>query len=998
MLIDTFSGKVLAFLMLIMGFGICAQNLHAENSSADTVTVRGQVVDSQTGEVLPGVNISIKGTQIGTSTDADGNYTINIPFEGAILVYSSIGYTTQEVNHQGQDILNIELAPGIDMLEELVVIGYGERERRELTGSISSIKRSDLVDVPVYSMDNVLQGRAAGVDVLANSYQPDASSSIRIRGERSLVAGNDPLIVVDGVPISGGMQDLNPRDVESVDILKDASATAIYGSRGSNGVILITTKQGIEGQVQIDYSSEVGIQRVANTLNVMNAERYTEMQREAARNEGQYTTDEALFSDWELEGIRNGIDTNWQDVIFGNGMQQNHQLSVSGGNESTRYMLSGNFTDHQAIVDNNDFSRLSGRINLDQKVTDNIRAGISAQVSSSTQHQGGDFRAILQQSPLDWPGRAEEQATPGVRAVGENFPLLNLDRDRYINQRNRTRLISNIYAVIDNFIFEGLSYRMNFAPDLTFTENGSHSWFGSDASISNSRNTNILFENIIDFDRQLAQNHRLRGTALYSFQTNEQFGTSVSVRDLPFESQRYFNIGTAEETRSRGSSLNEWSLESYMLRLNYSFLQRYILTVTGRVDGSSRLSDGNKYGLFPSAAVAWLLLDEPFMSGQSLFSELKLRISYGDVGNTGIQPYQTQGRISRVGYNFGDTTFWGFENAELANADLRWERTRQLDIGVDWGIFNHRISGSIGVYQQDTIDLLMNRQLPPTSGFTSTLENIGSTRNRGLEISISTINIEPAGGNMRSGFRWTTDINFHTNRNKIVELFGGTEDDPGNGWFIGQPINVHYDYEFAGIWQPDEADLAATYGQQPGDIRVRDVNGDGQIGAADRVILGSEDPDWTASISNRMNYRGFDFSFLVYMTQGRTIFSDAGSTSLSGFINLRRGYNYNSLDVNYYTAENPSNSYPRPRLRGHEFFTPMGYFDGSFVRVRNITFGYTLPPRWISQIGIRNARFHTSIQNPFTWTSDFPGLDPEGADGHDMPNYRTFQFGVEIGF
>lgn len=960
--------------------------------------VQGSVIDGETGDPIPGVNVAIQGTTVGTTTDSDGNFQIALPSDDAVLVFSFIGYTTQIVPFEEQSQINVVLERGIDQLDELVVVGYGEQRRRDLTGSISSVPREDITSVSVYSMDNVLQGRAAGVDIIADGYRPGQSSTIRIRGARSLVAGNDPLIVMDGVPIDGGLMDLNPRDVESIEILKDASATAIYGSRGANGVILVTTRQGQVGQVQIEYSGEIGLQRVANTIDVMNAERYIELQRDAARQEGMYTTDEALFSDWELEGIANGIDTNWQDVVFGDGMQQNHQLSVRGGTENTRYALSGTMTEHLAIVDNNDYTRFVGRVNVDQRVSDNFRAGISGQVTSSTQHRGGDFTAILLQSPIDWPGRAEEQATPGVRAVGENFPLLALDRDRHIDRRDRTRLIGNVYAIIDNFIFEGFSYRMNFAPDMTFAERGSHQWFGSDALVSNDRATDILFENIIDFDRNITANHRLRGTALYSIQKNEQVGSSVSVRGLPFESQRFHNIGTAEETRSRNSYLREWKMESYMLRLNYSYLDRYLFTVTGRIDGSSRLAEGNKYGLFPSAAVAWLLVDEPFMADQKLFSELKFRISYGDVGNTGIQPYQTQGRVSRLGYSFGDIDAWGFENAELANSELRWERTRQLDIGIDWGILEHRISGTFGVYQQDTFDLIMNRQLPPTSGFTSTLENIGSTRNKGLEISLSTINFEPAGGALRSGIRWTTDIHFHTNRNEIVELFGGTEDDPGNAWFIGHPINVHYDYEFVGIWQPDEAELAASYGQAPGDIRVRDVTGDGRIGAGDRVILGSEDPDWTASLSNRISYRGFDFSFLIYTTQGRMIWSDAGSTSLSGFINLRRGYNYNSLDVDYYTPDNPSNQYPQPRFRGHELFTPMGYFDGSFVRVRNITLGYSLPPSWLGQMGIRNARVHTSVQNPFTWTADFPGLDPEGAESHEMPNYRTFLVGIEVGF
>ena len=614
--------------------------------------VSGRVVDLETGEPLPGVTVAVQGTNIGTATDGDGNYEIELPSDDVVLVFSSIGYTTQQIPFDGRTKINVELKPGIDQLDELVVVGYGKQQRRDLTGSISSIPREDIAQTPVYSMDNVLQGRAAGVDITANGYRPGESSTIRIRGVRSLVANNDPLIVLDGVPISGGIMDLNPRDVESVEILKDASSTAIYGSRGANGVILITTRQGQAGQIEIEYSSEVGLQRVANTLDVMNAERYVEMQRIAARAEGQYTSDEDLFSEWELEGIRNGEDTNWQDVVFGNGTQQTHQLSIRGGSENTRYMLSGNMMEHLAIVDNNDFTRYVGRVNIDQNVTDSFRAGISAQVTSSRQHRGGDFRAILQQSPIDWPGRAEEQATPGVRSVGENFPLLNLDRDKFIDQRDRTRLIGNIYAVINNLLFDGISYRLNFSPDLTFAERGSHTWFGSDASVSNDKITNFVFENIIDFDLNITANQRLKGTALYSIQKNEQNGSSIGVRDLPFEQQRFNNIGTAEEVRYRGSYLREWTLESYMLRLNYSYMDRYLFTATGRVDGSSRLAEGNKYGLFPSAAFAWLLVDEPFMANQSLFSELKFRISYGDVGNTGIQPYQTQGGSIKGGLFF----------------------------------------------------------------------------------------------------------------------------------------------------------------------------------------------------------------------------------------------------------------------------------------------------------------------------------------------------------
>ena len=978
-----------AILLFSLFFALQAGALPAEGYPA-TQTVQGQVVDAPSGDPIPGVNISIQGTTTGTVTNVNGFYELNVTSGDVVLVFSYIGYQTQEIAIDGRQEINISLEPAVGELGELVVVGYGAVERRELTGSISSINRRDIVNVPVYSVENVLQGRAPGVDIVADSFRPGAGATIRIRGERSLVAGNDPLVVLDGMPIEGGLMDLNPSDIESVEILKDASATAIYGSRGSNGVILVTTRRGAAGATQIEYSGSAGLQRIANRVDLMNAERYIELQRDAARQQGSYTTDEALFLDWELEAIRNGIDTDWQREAFGTGFQQNHQLSVRGGTEDTRYAFSGTITEHLAIVENNDYSRFVGRLNLDQDVTRNFRAGVSAQVTTSKEHRGGNFRDLVLRSPLDWPERGQE-ALRSEFAVGESFPLLNLDRELFIDRRDRTRILSNVYAEVN--LFDWLSYRMNFAPDFTFFERGTHNWQNSSAGVSNSTTRNVLFENIIDFDRQLGQIHRLRGTALYSVQTNRVTGTNVNVRGLPFEQQRYHNIGTAEETQSRGTNLQEWTLESYMLRLNYSLLERYLFTVTGRVDGSSRLAEGNKYGLFPSVAFAWLVSDEAFMGDQSIFSDLKFRASYGDVGNTGIQPYQTQGRVSRVGYSFGDQSVYGFQSAELANSDLRWERTRQIDLGIDFGVLNQRITGTIGVYQQDTIDLLMNRQLPPTSGFASTLENVGSTRNRGLEVGLSTTLIQ---SQRPGGFNWTTDINFHTNRNEIVELYGGREDDPGNGWFIGQPINVLYDWDFIGIWQESERELAAQYGHRPGDMKLRDVTGDGRIGADDRVILGSGAPRWTGSLSSRMNYRNLDFSFQVYTTQGVTIFSQAGGTSLGGMINLRRGYNLNSRDINYWTPDNPSNEFPQPRVRGHDYSTPMAYFDASYVRVRNITLGYNLPPRILDVVGFSRARIYSAVQNPFTFTS-FPGLDPEGARNHDMPNYRTFMLGIELG-
>ncbi|MFD2034035.1 SusC/RagA family TonB-linked outer membrane protein [Belliella marina] len=951
--------------------------------------ITGKVLDSS-GEPIPGATIMVEGSSVGTVSDADGNFSLEVPQGGSVIV-SFIGYKSIRVEVGNRTNIQITMSDDETSLDEFVVVGYGSVERRELTGSIASIGRKDIIAEPIYSFEGLLQGKAAGVDVVADSYRPGAGSTVRIRGARSLVAGNDPLIVMDGVPIDGNLMDINPSDIESIEILKDASATAIYGSRGSNGVILVTTRRGYSGGTQIEYSGFYGIQRMANRVDLMSAEQYIEMNREAARHQGNYTTDEALFLDWELEAIERGVDTDWQKEAFQTGLQQNHQLSIRGGTEDTRYAISGTYLDHKAIVSNNDFSRFVGRVNLDQDVSDRIRVGVSTQVARSIEHRGGNFRDLILRSPLDWPERAEG-ALSSEFAVGESFPTLALNRDLFIDRRDRTRIISNLFGELD--LVEGLSYRFNFAPDLTFNDRGTHTWQTSTASVSNSKSSNILFENIVNYDKALGDKHKIKATGLYSIQTYKETGSSISVRGLPFEQQRYHNIGTAEETTARSSFLNEWKLESYMLRLNYSLVNKYLFTLTGRVDGSSRLATGNKYGLFPSAAFAWLIDQEGFMKSQNKFDELKLRLSYGEVGNTGINPYQTQGRVQRVGYAFGDESVFGFQSAELANSALRWERTRQIDFGIDFGLFSGRVAGTVGLYQQNTIDLLMNRQLPPTSGFVSVLENVGATRNRGFEFNVSLVNIE---SKRPGGFRWSTDIIFHANKNQITELYGGKEDDPGNRWFIGQPINVFYDWEFEGIWQEGDRELAAQFGHEPGDIRLKDINNDGKIDAADRVILGSDVPSWTGSINNRMYYKNFDLAFFVYTTQGINIFSEAGGTSLGGMINLRRGYNLNSRDIHYWTPDNPSNEYPRPRVRGHDYSTPMGYFDASFVRVRNITLGYSLPNPVLDRMKTKRARVYGGVQNPFTFTK-FPGLDPEGARNHDMPNYRTFLFGIELGF
>lgn len=953
-----------------------------------TERVRGVVVDARTGESLPGVSIVVQGSSVGTSTDINGEFELEVPSLDIVLILSSIGFEQKMFHIDGRSELLIELRQAIILGDELVVVGYGMQRRSDLTGSLSSISRQDIISEPIYSFENALQGRAAGVNISANGFRPGEGSTIRIRGNRSFVAGNDPLLVLDGVPIEGSFNDINPRDIESVEILKDASATAIYGSRGANGVILVTTRRGVEG-ISIDYSSMIGLQRASNRLDLMNTEQYAEFVREAARRDGSYTGNDAdIFRSWELDAIANNRTTDWQDLVFDLGFQQQHSLSVRGRSSGTSYAISGTFDEHFATVKNNDFRRYSFRLNLDQEISSWLTVGLSSNLNNSQSHRSVDFQNVVGNFPMSSAFDSDGNVLM-IDEIGDRNPLFDMKRDNNLNKRDRTRLISTIYANL-NFS-ENLSLRLNYSPDLTYSNIGSYVRDDlSRAGIRDESDRSILYEAILNYMGQFGEVHRLNFTSMYSIQNFGSEFVELGVEGLPYEEQLYFNLGSADRVTNRASGLSDWTLESFMLRGNYVYDNRYMFTLTGRLDGSSRLASGNEYGIFPSVAFAWQIGNESFMRDVSLFSELKLRFSIGDVGNTAIQPYQTQGALSPLFYAFGQNIQLGFAPGDIPNPDLKWERTRSIDMGLDFAILQDRISGSIDIYQSNTRDLLLERQLPSTSGYNSTLENVGETRNRGFEFNLSSVNIQS------SRFQWRSNFNFATNRNEILELFGGRDDDPGSGWFIGQPINVNYYWELVGIWQLGEEAEAAQYGKQPGDFKFRDVTGSGSYDGDDRVIQGSPDPKWTAGISNNLTYRNFDLSFFMYAAQGVMSNTEFGKTEFDGLFSFRP-IGANNVNVNYWTPNNPSNKYPRPRNASQMFREVYQVQNTSYVRVRNITLGFSMPQQTLSRFGIRNARVYTSAQNPFTFTS-FKGYDPEGAANLDMPNYRSFIFGIDLNF
>jgi len=951
------------------------------------------IVKDNNNQPLPGVSIVVKGTTIGAITNLEGYFELAIPPDAEILVFSFMGMKTQEVMIDGQTTFSVMMEEEMVGLDEVIVVGYGSMKKSDLTGSISSVDRQDIVNQAVYSIDNVLQGQSAGVQITAGGFRPGQASSILIRGQRSLAGSNAPLIVMDGVPVEFGLMDINPSDVESVEILKDASSSAIYGSRAANGVILITTRRGREGKAVVEYNGYAGPQYTFKRMDLMDTPTYAQFVRDAYTLEGSYTGDDTqIFAPWQLEAIAQNRTTDWQDLIFDQGFQQKHTLSVRGGTENTKYSVSVALDDHKATVPNNDYKRLSSRFNVDQNLAPWIRVGLSGFLSDSKTHHSVAFAEVVKNSPMASPYdddgniRMEDE-------LNDRNPLFDTKPENNLDERLQTRILGTIYGEL-SIIPDRLTFRTTFSPDLQFYTRGTYKRdFTSSTSKTQSNTLNTLYESILTYTDTFADKHRVHLTAMYGIQNNRTNSMNLSGRGLPYEHQLYHNIGSVEVLNSWGTGLSEWALESYMLRANYVYDNRYLLTVTGRMDGSSRLSSENQYSIFPSMALAWHVGNESFMENLDVISMLKLRFSIGETGNTGIAPYQTQGVLyvsDWIAFNGVETRV--FQHGDIPNPDLRWERTLSKNLGLNFGLWNNRLLGSLDLYINDTYDLMMNRNLPFTSGYTSILENVGETRNKGIEVELSSVNIKTR------NFTWSTDLNFSANRNEIVSLYGTKNDDIGNEWFIGEPINVHYYWLFDGIWQTEEAAEAAVYGQVPGNVRAKDLDDDGDIDDADRSILGTEDPSWIGGMTNRLQYKNLDLSFFIYTVQGTMHRSVYGSAGYLDLLSLQaHAYQDNIRDVPYWMPDRQSQEFQSPHISSQVRNQIQAYLNTSFTRVRNITLGYTFPKEMISRVNMNRARIYTSVQNPFTFTS-FGGYDPEAARGFDMPNYTTFLFGVDLSF
>ncbi|WP_374760236.1 SusC/RagA family TonB-linked outer membrane protein [Dyadobacter pollutisoli] len=965
-------------------------------------TVSGKVVAAEDNLPVPGVSVVLKGSKSGTNTDADGLFKLEVPDNNGVLVFSAVGFVSQEVQVGSKSTFEVRLAGDLKTLTEVVVVGYGTQKKSQTTGAISSVGSKEINEMPITNLGQALQGRAAGVDVTQSGSKPGSVPKILIRGRRSFNAGNDPLYVVDGIPLSAGYEDMNPNDIQSMEVLKDATATAIYGARGANGVIIVTTKKGaVKGKTTVSYDAYVGVSKALDKVELFNGQEFAEFVRESYRATGGYkdaagnpvpTGKADAAADAKVavlggdpnvaKGLANGTNTDWQDLILKNGIMTNHSVGVQGGNERTQFYISGGFFKDKGIVEGLDFTRTSLRANIDHNVNSWLKVGLSSYSMYSIKNGENlnTYGFTINQNPLATPydDNGNIRFSPTNDALLTN-PLAEIVPGAQIDQMKRYRIFNSLFAEFK--IMEGLKYRVNFGPDMTITRWGrfigaqTNARKGGDAqaNMANTFGFNWTLENIVNYNKTFAAKHNLNVTLLHSIQRDNFEGFLANVQGVPAETQSFYNLGAATSILAVGSNLSQWTINSYMARINYDFNDKYLLTMTLRRDGSSRFGENSKYGNFPGIAVGWNLGNEDFMKNVTWLDLLKVRAGWGKVGNQGVSPYQTQGLLGRTAYAWGSTPAYGYRPNSIGNPDLRWESSATSNIGVDFSFWRGQVQGSLEFYQTNTTDLLLSDQLPGSTGFNAVTRNVGETRNRGIELGVTTINM-----NSGSGFKWTTDFTFTKNTEAILSLYNGKVDDVGNGWFIGRALSTVYDYKKVGIWQTSEADVAKSYASEVGQIKIQDTNNDKKINADDRVIIGSDVPDFSAGITNRFTYKGFDLSFFFFARVGNLIRSQFHNSN-----NALAG-RYQQIKVDYWTENNPTNEFPRPKSNQEfpVYGSTLTYFDGTFVKLRNINFGYTFTPTLAKKLNMESFRLYSSIQQPAIWSkyrTKYNGVDPEAT-------------------
>lgn len=1017
----TYYFRPLGLLLLLCLIPLC--------SIAQNITVKGIVKDNL-GESVIGANVTEKGTTNGMITDLDGNFSLTVQ-KNATLVISYIGYVTQEIAIKGNTNLNIILKEDSKALEEVVVIGYGTARKSDVTGSIASVGGDKLQEMPSTNITYALQNRVAGVDMTQTSSQPGATMQIRIRGTRSLTASNDPLVVLDGIPFMGNLSDINPGDIKSMDILKDASSTAIYGSRGANGVILITTNRGAQGTpAKFTYNGYVGAKSVFSKYPMMDGPKYAEMRKYAGKFEN--SLDES-----------DDMNTDWQDLLYRTGMVNSHDVSVTGGTNNGSYSFGAAYYKDQGVIPTQNYTRYSLRGSFDQGVGKYFRFGLTTNSNYNvTKGSNIDLYSVLNNTPLVNPYNEDGslKRTVKLNSQDENFVVTrdvveNLE-DSWLNEKKGFGTYNNLFAEVQCPWVKGLKYRVNLGLNYRSTKGGVFTGEGinsstadtpSTASLEHTETTNWAIENLITYDRTFGK-HQLNIVGMYSAEETVYTKSHIAARDIPAEYLQYYNLGRAEGTITVNPDNWDYQksgLMSWMGRAMYTYDNRYMLMATVRADASSRLAKGHQWHTYPAVSAGWNIGQESFMDDLEWLDILKVRVGYGQTSNQAVAPYSTWGKLSTRPYNFGPTGYaTGYYVSALPNYDLGWEYSSTWNFGLDFTLLGGRLSGTFEYYIQKTSDLLQSVNLPSTSGVSSYVGNVGKTENKGVEFTLNGTILDN-----HNGWTWDASINISANRNKLTELASGAERDEANNWFVGHPIDAIYDYEKIGLWQEGDPYLDILEpGGNVGMIKVKytgEYNEDGtpvrQIGPDDRQIISME-PKFTGGFSTRVAYKGFDLNVITAFKCGGKLISTLHHSN--GYLNMltgRRG----QVDVDYWTEENTNAKYPKPggiqSGDNPKYGSTLGYFDASYWKVRNISLGYKFDEqKWLKNFGIQSLRAYVSIQNPFVICSPFhkeTGLDPETNSygnenvavtsgiqkrfltvGTNAPSTRNYLFGINLTF
>jgi TonB-linked SusC/RagA family outer membrane protein len=1018
----------------------------ASNEVLQQKKVTGIVTDGSSGEPLIGVNVAIEGTSGGTITDAAGKYSLDNVKPEDVLVFSYIGYLTEKIAVSTQAVIDVQLTLDIQELEEVIVVGYGTQKKSDITGSVVSVSNEQITARPVNNVFQALQGKAAGVDI-TTSLRPGELGSIYIRGARSLIASNAPLYVVDGIPLmsGSGIETLNQQDIESIEILKDASATAIYGSRGANGVVLVTTKRGTDGQFQLNYSGSYTSEKMIWRTDYMDVAEFMEFSRWGAyyasynTTTGLYTkapgNEPSLANDGSIsyfiaepvawENIQRGweggtwdpskVETfDWLGTVTQPTYTQEHTISASGGTKTVKAYGSLGYLNNQGTIKGQEYQRYTLRTNVELNPREWVTFGVG--INGSWQYQdygqsrtGGSSNvtndliaaaARIEPYSLPYDANGNRIPHPGGKARVWNV----IDEWKYsTNQRETLRILGSLFTEI-KLPLKGLRYRVNFGPDFRFYRNGFYNdsksivreGSASNASISNVKDFSWTIDNLLYYDNKFGA-HTIGATLL---QTASKWTSETSViagQGIEVPSQMWYSIGSLNQANLTSWGLvlpnyplTERKLESYMARINYNYGDKYLLTISGRWDGASQLADEHKWDFFPSAAIAWRLSEESFMDGVTWLDQLKLRLGVGTVGNAAVPPYSTKGGISQVTVPFGTITESGYsETLAVANPQLGWEKTTQYNLAVDFSVFRGRINGTIEGYRSNTKDLLLKVSLPSTSGYTSTFANVGETSNKGIDITINSTVVKV------NDFSWDINATAAWQKDKIELLMNGKEDMVADTLFIGQSIDVIYDFEKIGIWQDtpeDQAEMALFNANgssfAPGKIRVKDQNGDYRIdGNYDRVVRGNTRPRWTIGFTSTFNYKGIELSAFI---MGRLKYKSGVGEPLTGMYGDQRV-------VDYWTPENTGAEYQRPFMSeaGGDTYAGTYYKDDSWIKLRNISLGYQIPGSLLNKVKINSLKIYAQVQNAgMLWSRN----NWRDSEYNTLYYNRGLVLGVNVGF